>query len=251
MNAGKLQSADISLVVVFDNYPKKEGLRTAWGFSCLIRGGDETVLFDTGGDGEVLLHNMRRLGIDPRSIDRVFLSHAHADHTGGLGALLGANPGMAVNLLASFPSAFKREIERAGASVSEVSGPLDIGRGLLSTGELGTGPLEQSLVLRTDLGAVLITGCAHPGIVSIVEKAVELLDGDPVRLVLGGFHLRDHEEPSLRRIAARLQELGVRRFGPSHCSGDLTRAVWSSILGGDYLELGAGAELASLKELLL
>jgi len=248
MKRKTLTAADLSLVVVFDNYPHREGLVTSWGFSCLLRGAGKTVLFDTGGDGAILLNNMRRLGIDPREIDLVVLSHAHGDHTGGLGALLAFNPGVVVSLPAAFPVSFKEQVRDAGASVVEVNGPQELDEGVLSTGELGSGPIEQSLVLRTDQGLVLITGCAHPGIVNIAERTNEIHGGDPVRLALGGFHLRDENEEALRRVLSRLQALGLRRLGPSHCSGDLTREVCRRTLGEGYLELGVGAELSPLGE---
>ena len=75
---------DLKITVVYNNYPYKEDLETGWGFSCLVEGADKTILFDTGGDGAVLLGNMDKLRIDPAVVDVVVLSHIHGDHTGGL-----------------------------------------------------------------------------------------------------------------------------------------------------------------------
>jgi 7,8-dihydropterin-6-yl-methyl-4-(beta-D-ribofuranosyl)aminobenzene 5'-phosphate synthase len=50
-------------------------LKSSWGFSCLIELREKTVLFDTGGDGKLLLHNMTVLNKDPRAIEAVILSH--------------------------------------------------------------------------------------------------------------------------------------------------------------------------------
>jgi 7,8-dihydropterin-6-yl-methyl-4-(beta-D-ribofuranosyl)aminobenzene 5'-phosphate synthase len=97
----------ISITVVYDNNPYREGLSTSWGFSCLIRGTEKTILFDTGGNGSVLLSNMKRLRIEPEEIGIVFLSHIHGDHVGGLAQFLEANKNVTVFLPVSFPEKFK------------------------------------------------------------------------------------------------------------------------------------------------
>lgn len=78
----------IQLTVVYDNYAFQPGLKTAWGFACLIEGFEKTILFDTGGDAVIFRHNMEKLKIDPQSIDALVLSHAHWDHQNGIPALL-------------------------------------------------------------------------------------------------------------------------------------------------------------------
>lgn len=77
-------------------------------FSCLIEGLDKTILFDTGGNGDILLANMQRLGLDPEDVDAVVLSHIDADHTGGLGAFLARNPDVTVYMPESLPASFQR-----------------------------------------------------------------------------------------------------------------------------------------------
>jgi len=81
----------LSITVIYDNNPYTEGLRAEWGLSCLIRGSERTILFDTGGNGSFLLENMNELGIDPQKIDTVVLSHLHSDHVGGLKEFLDKN----------------------------------------------------------------------------------------------------------------------------------------------------------------
>lgn len=73
------------ITVVCDNETRKKGLRAGWGFSALIESeGARPILFDTGADSPTLLHNMKELGIDPKNIGIIVISHAHGDHTGGL-----------------------------------------------------------------------------------------------------------------------------------------------------------------------
>ncbi len=126
------------LTVVCDNSPFIEGLKTSWGFSCLIERDDKTVLFDTGGDYDVLSYNMSRLGIDPKTIDAVILSHAHSDHVGGLPGLFWSNPDVEVYLPASFPPDTKAVVRSSGADLIEVSDARSICDGVYSTGEMAT-----------------------------------------------------------------------------------------------------------------
>ena len=72
------------LTIVYDNNPSDERLVTAWGFGCYINADNVTILFDTGGDPEILLKNMAELNLDLKSIDVIVLSHIHGDHVGGL-----------------------------------------------------------------------------------------------------------------------------------------------------------------------
>ena len=76
--------APVTIIVTYDNNPYDERLKTAWGFSCLVRFGGKSILFDTGGDSPRLLYNMSQLKIDPKEVDVVVLSHIHGDHVGGL-----------------------------------------------------------------------------------------------------------------------------------------------------------------------
>jgi len=80
----------MKLTIVYDNdvYRKDIGLKSDWGFSCLIETGEETILFDTGAKGRLLLYNMKKLDIDPSSINKIVISHEHWDHNGGLESLI-------------------------------------------------------------------------------------------------------------------------------------------------------------------
>jgi glyoxylase-like metal-dependent hydrolase (beta-lactamase superfamily II) len=82
----------MKVTIVYDNCPARPGLKTGWGFSCLIEvSGEAPLLFDTGADGATLLYNMACLHIDPQGIGIIVLSHAHGDHTGGLAGILEKN----------------------------------------------------------------------------------------------------------------------------------------------------------------
>jgi 7,8-dihydropterin-6-yl-methyl-4-(beta-D-ribofuranosyl)aminobenzene 5'-phosphate synthase len=229
----------LNLTIIYDNYEHGPGLVTAWGFSCLIQGAEKTVLFDTGGDGRLLLENMKKLNLDPKAVEVIFLSHIHGDHTGGLGEFLTENSDVQVFLPASFPKSFKDGVRGFGAEVIEISGSREIFKNFFSTGEMGSYIREQSLVIKTDKGAVVITGCAHPGIVEIVEKACEITGTGP-RLVLGGFHLGGTRDTRILEIIDRLRKLGTKQAGPCHCSGGRTRELFKEEMSEAYLEVGVG-----------
>ena len=229
----------IEITIVYDNNLFDTKLKNAWGFSCLIKGLEKTILFDTGGDGEILLNNMKKLSINPKEIDVIFLSHEHWDHTGGLNDFLKENKNIVVYLLPSFPEDIKKNIINAGAKLVEIKSPAYLCEGAVSTGELGNGIKEQSLVIETDKGLVIITGCAHPGIVKIVEKAKEYLEQN-VYMVIGGFHLAIFSDTELKKIIQQFRKLGVEKVGPCHCSGDRCRELLKEEYQKDYIEIGVG-----------
>jgi 7,8-dihydropterin-6-yl-methyl-4-(beta-D-ribofuranosyl)aminobenzene 5'-phosphate synthase len=231
------------VTILYDNNRFDPHLETAWGFSCLVRGLEKTILFDTGGDSYTLLGNMRQLGVEPAEIDIVVLSHFHGDHTGGLGGFLEKNPRVVVYLPGSFPGNFKKAVTSLGARVEEVLKSKELCVGVYTTGELGDGIREQALALKTAGGLVVITGCAHPGIVKIVRKAKEITGEETVYLVAGGFHLGGEPPSRLESIAKELRRLSVRKVAPCHCSGEGTRSFFREKFGPDYLESGVGRRI--------
>ncbi|OEU65299.1 MAG: MBL fold metallo-hydrolase [Desulfobacterales bacterium S5133MH16] len=230
---------NLNITVIYDNNPYIEGLSTAWGFSCLIRGTEKTILFDTGGNGTILLANMERLGIDPGKIDIVVLSHIHGDHVGGLEKLLEKNKNVTIYLPGSFPNRFKDGLKSAGIKITEVQGFTKICEDVYSTGELGTWIKEQSLIIHTDKGIILITGCSHPGIVKIITKATELIRDD-VLFVMGGFHLAGIGKSELGEILHSFRKLKVKHVAPCHCSGDLARQMFKKEFHNNYINVGVG-----------
>ena len=97
-------------------------------------------------------------------------------------------------------------------------------------------------MIETPQGLVVITGCAHPGVVSIVRRAKELT-GREVYLVLGGFHLGGTSEGKITGIVEDFQQLGVQRVAPCHCSGDVARRLFKEAYGEDFISAGVGSKL--------
>ncbi len=159
---------DVQLTVVYDNVALNSIFKADWGFSCVVHVDDAVVLFDTGADGSILLHNMRALSLSPKNVDVVVLSHEHGDHTGGLKSVLRINPNAEVY----------RPEEVLGSKMV-------LPHCMLTKTMRGGGTAEQSLIIFTKRGLVVLTGCSHPGLENILRYAEEY---GKVYGVVGGFH---------------------------------------------------------------
>jgi len=232
-------SAGIKVTILYDNTIHTEGTKADWGFACLIEGTEKTILFDTGTQPKILKHNLETLGVDLGIVDAIVISHLHGDHTGGLAWVLEKKSDLPVFIPVSFPDDFEEGIKKTGARVIRVNQALEICRNVYSTGEMGTAIPEQSLVINTSKGAVVITGCAHPGVVDIVEKGSRIVN-KPVVFVFGGFHLMRHSEDRIQDIIHRFRKAGVVRCGATHCTGEDQIDMFRKGFGGDFVDMGVG-----------
>lgn len=172
------------ITILYDNDALVADLETGWGFSCLLEKDGERLLFDTGWDGDLLVHNAERLGIDLGSVRSIFISHDHWDHIGGLARMLrfGANPRVFVP--ASLSKRLKGEIS-SKATLVEVTESQTLGLGMFSTGQMGESPKEQSLLIEEEGGVTVITGCSHQGLENVLDFA---RNKGKIKAVIGGFH---------------------------------------------------------------
>jgi 7,8-dihydropterin-6-yl-methyl-4-(beta-D-ribofuranosyl)aminobenzene 5'-phosphate synthase len=235
-------ASKLTITILYDNNEYDERLETAWGFSCLLEGLEKTILFDTGGDSSMLLSNMAKLGIDPREVEVIMISHIHQDHLGGLAGFLKENSQVTVYLPKHFPDSIKSVVRQSGAELIEVDEALKVCQNAYSTGELGTWIKEQSLVVESGKGLVVVTGCAHPGVVNVVKEAKKLLKSD-VYLVLGGFHLCWMNAFQINDIIKGVKNEGVGVVAPCHCSGDMARSSFKKAYGDDFILVGVGSRL--------
>ena len=175
----------MKITILYDNNAHP-GFESGWGFSCLVDS-NQRILFDTGDNGQKLIHNFKKANIDPKSVNKVVLSHNHWDHVDGLEGFRKFNSEAEV----VHPNTF--------------SEPTEISPGIYSTGALGVFPKEQSLVVKTEKGNIVITGCAHPGLENILQTARGL---GQIYGVLGGFH-----------GFSKFAELeGIQLIAPCHCT---------------------------------
>ncbi|MBU7032396.1 MAG: MBL fold metallo-hydrolase, partial [Theionarchaea archaeon] len=200
---------------------------------------EKTILFDTGGNGGILLGNMEKLGIDCGEIDIIILSHIHGDHVDGLPSVLAKNNDVTVYVLQSFPFPFKENVRNLGADVVEVSRPVKICENVYSSGEISGFVNEQALILRTDKGLIVITGCAHPGIVGMVNRVKNTFEDD-ILLAMGGFHLVDTNRYGVEKIISDFRTLNVLYAGPCHCTGLTAMDLFRQEYKENYVEIGVG-----------
>jgi 7,8-dihydropterin-6-yl-methyl-4-(beta-D-ribofuranosyl)aminobenzene 5'-phosphate synthase len=228
------------------------------GFSALIEPSEgDPLLFDTG-SGLTLLHNAGRMNKDLSLVKQVVISHGHYDHSGGLMPLLeqcGAKQVLGhPSLFRSryrvkdtgecYPIAIpasREELEAAGAAFDLSKEFRAVAPGMFLTGEVPrvtdfeTGdqglycdcsgqepdstPDDQSLVLETEKGLVLIMGCCHAGFVNTVEHVAYMTGRRDIYAVVGGTHLGFCSQQQLAMTIAALRTIGIKKLAASHCTG--------------------------------
>jgi len=192
-----------------------------WGVSFLI--GDD-VLFDTFGDPGVLLNNMRKFNIDAAKIKHIVLSHDDWDHISGLWYLLPGRKDITVYVCPGFNQQIKDRIVSFGVRVIEVEPFTEIKEDIFSTGQIqgscADGIIfEQALAVKFLKNITIITGCAHPGIVNIINAVKKHFSKERIYFVLGGLHLKDNSNGININIIQNLRDFGVRKVAPMHCTG--------------------------------
>jgi 7,8-dihydropterin-6-yl-methyl-4-(beta-D-ribofuranosyl)aminobenzene 5'-phosphate synthase len=255
------------------------GLLGEWGLSILVETDDVRVLMDTG-LSFTAAHNAGIMGLDLATIDRIVLSHGHADHTGGLRDVLRitgeveviAHPdiwtdkytrrgeGTERKIILPFS---REELEGLGARFNLTREPVHITDHIMTTGEIPmtTGyeaidrhlfvkegdefkpdPLadDLALIINTEFGLVVILGCAHRGIVNTLHHARNLTGQERVYAVIGGTHLIGASEERMERTIADLSEMGIQRLGVSHCTGFPASARLSQAFENSFFLNNAG-----------
>jgi 7,8-dihydropterin-6-yl-methyl-4-(beta-D-ribofuranosyl)aminobenzene 5'-phosphate synthase len=231
------------------------------GFSVLIETDRGNYLFDTG-RGASVVRNSLELNKDLRTIKKIFLSHGHYDHTGGLPEVLilrgkvdvHCHPHVFLDRVHLFEEngketkrfvgiPFKRSyLESLGANFIVNKDFSEIEKGVFLTGEVPrktsfekldpklfteidgkTDPDvfldDQSLVLDTKRGLLVILGCAHSGVINILNHVIKKTGKDRFYAIIGGTHLDFLAPEQLEESIKALRKMQIERIGASHCTG--------------------------------
>lgn len=228
-----------------------------WGFSALVVADGHRILVDTGARPDTVLKNARDLKVDLSDVPDVILTHNHRDHTGGLitlrhdvtaknpAALARAHAGQGIFLKRDTPwmGNLRRDYEAGGGKFIIYDQPVELFPGVWLTGPVprtypernwsGTGqvelpdgskkedniPEDMSLVINTDRGLVVVSGCGHAGIINTLEYARKKIREAPVHAAIGGFHLFAADDEKLQWTAGKLREFGLQNLLGAHCTG--------------------------------
>lgn len=249
---------NVVCTILYNNISVADSIIADHGFSCLIESGDQTCLFDAGRISDKFMTNANKLKVNCSRINQVFISHIHDDHMGGLFDILPKCNKPTLYLPYSYPQMrgeplgdqadadFKALLERYEPLVSEIvreKDPVKINDMFFTTGMIEDQTYEHALIVPTSEGLVVVTGCAHPGILEIVKRAKELMKQD-VYFVMGGFHLIRTDSLQVKTIAQELRKL-TKYVGPCHCTGKEACAVIKDIFKDDYIDIQAGLKLTT------
>ena len=173
------------------------------------------------------------------------ISHDHWDHTGGLWELLDRKKGLIVYACPNFSLDFKEMVKRLKGKLIETKMFAEIAENIFVTGKMATeykGEYisEQALVVKTRKGLTIITGCSHPGIIKILEKVKENIPNQKIYLVFGGFHLLDKDKRVVEFIVNQFKKLGVRKVGPTHCTGDEAKEIFKNKYQKNFININVG-----------
>ncbi len=225
------------LTTLYDNVSlsPQSSLKEDWGFSLFVQENGYSILFDTGASGDILLHNAKILSIS--FPNKIFISHFHSDHTGGLATIL-KKDSVVYYPYSSFD--LSGTLQKMGVNSVKIKDTLEIYPNVYSTGVLHFRSIanEQALVFQKSNGLILIVGCSHPGIQNIVDFVTDKF-GKSIFLLIGGFHLLGESRWRIQRIAENLFEK-VYYIAPSHCTGEAAKKIFKDVFKERFIQNGVG-----------
>jgi len=265
------------ITVLYDAFGKDAAMSKDWGYAALVEINGKRILFDTGDDPAILAKNVKAKGVDLTKLDFVVLSHRHSDHVSGLSYLLSVNPKVKIyapkegfgifgsDLASKFyrkdealpsemryyggtpPEIMKFGTVFPGANIQLIDKTTEVVPGItliaLVSDAPGTKELKElSLAINTADGIVLVVGCSHPGVESIVAEAAKI--NPHIHFIAGGFHLVVAQDPAIEKVATTLHDTyKVDFIAPGHCTGEPTFAALQKTFGDHYLYAGLGTTL--------
>ncbi len=245
-----------------------------------VDGRTTNLLMDTGPSADIIIQNAQKLGIDLKKVDLILISHGHYDHTGGLlGVLKYIGRALPVILhpeaLKPKFSVKKKRLKKTGIPfrISELQeskgvlnlsrGPSSISPGVWVSGEIKRvspydgvkgfkvkedGKIVEDLMLDdqalfvkvVNKGLVILSGCAHAGLINTIKQAQRLSGLRNIWGVVGGFHLAGASAKKINSTIEELRKAGVKLVMPCHCTGKKAVAKFVEVLGENCQKLATG-----------
>jgi len=173
--------------------------------------------------------------------------------------------GMEREIFIGFPYP-KEELEQSGARFTFNTGPQKITENITATGEIPFRndfekiekdlfikvgnefkpdplPDDQALIVKTNKGVSLITGCAHRGLSNTMEYAAALSGAREFYAVLGGTHLQVANLDRIDKTIESIKRFNVQKIGPCHCTGPKALSILSREFGDNFLFISVGSTI--------
>lgn len=235
----------VKITILYDNRCDNCDLQEGWGFSAFVEYEGCKILFDTGGDLSSFTSNIEKMKLSYKEVTHLLFSHRHWDHVTGFKEIVQK---MDKNTALFVPKRFPwLLLRRAGShlkNIKVVRSFAEIAPNIYSVVLKGGFCLyEQALILKTPKGLGIITGCAHPGIVQIIQAAQKHLQSE-IYFVLGGFHQLFTPAKQSAEIVKQFQRLNVQKVAPCHCSGDHLIRQFQEAFGSNFSQIGTGTILS-------
>ena len=270
---------ETKITVVVDN-KEANGLPGEWGLSIVVDYAGKKILLDAG-SSKMFLGNMQQLGIDVKDIDYATLSHAHYDHANGFPAFLDNNKKAKLYLrdktaedcYKKIYHIFKKYIGIPRKMLSDYSDRIEMVSGdyklmdgvwliphktknlerigqrekMVRKTSAGWKPddfsHEQSLVVDTDKGLVILNSCSHGGAVNIINEVKKTFPDKEIYGLIGGFHLFNKTDEEVRDVARNLRDTGVGYVCTGHCTKDRAFEVLKEELGDIVCQMKSGYQI--------
>ncbi|NLB53749.1 MAG: MBL fold metallo-hydrolase [Syntrophomonadaceae bacterium] len=269
----------LQIQILVENTTPVPGLIGEYGFSTLVSADDKKILFDTG-SADAVLKNSKALGINLSALDALVISHGHFDHTGAVLKVAEMNPGLNVyghpamfepHYVERAPGSLypvgagfsESELRLKGANFKAIGSFTEIMPNIFFCGEIprsndfedaGAGfrtevdgqfredhiADDSALAIRLADGLVIISGCAHAGMINTLSYCMEQTNCHKILAFIGGTHLAMASETRIKKTIEALKAMDIKTIAVAHCTGFNPAAMMRQSLGSKLVKAETG-----------